>query len=96
MRTVNIAVLKNQAQQVHHLRQGRGDHHIRDRNTAVAQIIPSPQLTASPTKSATRRRRILRMPEKPWDIKTFDHLRCPKVEGNALTQALLDEREEGR
>jgi hypothetical protein len=36
------------------------------------------------------------LPEKPWDIKAFDHLPMPKVEGNALTQALLDEREEGR
>jgi antitoxin (DNA-binding transcriptional repressor) of toxin-antitoxin stability system len=97
MRTVNIAVLKNQLSKYLSYAKAGETITIRDRNTAVAQIIPFPHNDGiSDEERELVAAGILRLPEKPWDIKAFDHLPMPKVEGNALTQALLDEREEGR
>jgi antitoxin (DNA-binding transcriptional repressor) of toxin-antitoxin stability system len=53
MRTVNIAVLKNQLSKYLTYAKAGETITIRDRNTAVAQIIPFPTMTASPTKSAS-------------------------------------------
>ena len=97
MRTVNIAVLKNQLSKYITYAKAGETITIRDRNTAVAQIIPFPHNAGiSDEERELVADGIIRMPEKPWDIRSFDHLPMPKVEGNALTQALLDEREEGR
>jgi hypothetical protein len=63
----------------------------------VAQLVPLPvDESLSQEERELVAAGIMRMPEKPWDIEAFDHLPMPKVEGNALTQALLDERDEGR
>jgi prevent-host-death family protein len=95
MRTVNIAVLKNQLSKYLTYARSGETIIIRDRNTPVAQLIPfTPDATADELELVAAG--LMRLPEKPWDIEGFDHLPTPKVEGNTLTRALLDERDEGR
>jgi prevent-host-death family protein len=97
MRNVNIAELKNRLSAYVKYAKAGETVIIRDRNTPVAQLVPMPV-----DDSMTDEERelvaagLLRMPEKPWDFETFDKLPIAPVEGNALTKALLDEREEGR
>ena len=97
MRTVNIAVLKNQLSKYITYAKAGETITIRDRNTAVAQIIPFPhQDDITDEERELVAAGLLRMPEKPWDPAAFLALPRPTVRGNAVTQALLDEREEGR
>lgn len=97
MRTVNIAVLKNQLSKYLTYAKAGETITIRDRNTAVAQIIPFPHNDGlSDEERELVADGILRMPVKPWDPAAFLARPRPTVKGNALTQALLDEREEGR
>jgi antitoxin (DNA-binding transcriptional repressor) of toxin-antitoxin stability system len=97
MRTVNIAVLKNQLSKYLAYAKAGETITIRDRNTAVAQIIPFPHNDGlSDEERELVADGIIRMPEKPWDPAAFLAMPRPTVKGNALTQALLDEREEGR
>jgi hypothetical protein len=37
----------------------------------------------------------MRLPEKPFDIEELERLPKTRMMGNAVTQAVLDEREEG-
>jgi prevent-host-death family protein len=97
MRSVNIAELKNRLSTYITYAKAGETIVIRDRNTPVAQLVPLPvDESLSQEERELVAAGIMRMPEKPWDIEAFDHLPMPKVEGNALTQALLDERDEGR
>jgi prevent-host-death family protein len=105
MRSVNIAELKNRLSTYITYAKAGETIVIRDRNTPVAQIIPlaaSSQPVPDVAGDFTEEERelaaagILRLPEKPWNIEAFDHLPLANVEGDALTRALLEEREEGR
>lgn len=97
MRTVNIAELKNQLSKYITYAKAGETIIIRDRNTPVAQLLP---LLPNDEQDAEERvlvaAGLMRMPEKPWNINEFDHLPMPKVAGNAVTRALLDERDEAR
>jgi antitoxin (DNA-binding transcriptional repressor) of toxin-antitoxin stability system len=96
MRTVNIAVLKNQLSKYITYAKAGETITIRDRNTAVAQIIPFPH-----TDNLTDEERelvaagLMRLPEKPWNPAAFLALPRPKVKGNAGIQAIIDDRNEG-
>jgi antitoxin (DNA-binding transcriptional repressor) of toxin-antitoxin stability system len=97
MRTVNIAELKNRLSTYIAYAKAGETIIIRDRNTAVAQLTPLPvddDLTDEERELVAAG--LIRLPEKPWNIEAFDHLPLADVDGNALTQAILDEREEGR
>jgi prevent-host-death family protein len=96
VRSVNIAELKNKLSAYITYAKAGETIVIRDRNTPVAQLIPLNPETVDGETSRLVADGVLRMPEKPWDIAAFDHLPMPKLKGNALTQAVLEEREEGR
>jgi len=95
MRTVNIAELKNRLSTYITYAKAGETIIIRDRNTPVAQLIPLPADVTDEERELVVAG-LLRLPEKPWNVEAFDHLPLADVEGNALTQAILDEREEGR
>jgi prevent-host-death family protein len=96
MRSVNIAELKNRLSTYITYAKAGETIVIRDRNTPVAQLVPIPV-----DDGLTEEQRsliadgILRMGKLPWDIAALDHLPMPNVEGNAGTQAVLEERDEG-
>jgi prevent-host-death family protein len=97
MRSVNIAELKNRLSTYITYAKAGETIIIRDRNTPVAQLVPLPvDESLSQEERELVAAGILRPPEKPWNIEAFDHLPLADVDGNALTQAILDEREEGR
>jgi len=96
MRTVNIAVLKNQLSTYLTYAKAGETITIRDRNTAVAQIIPFPHNDGiSDEERELVAAGILRMPEKPWDPAAFLAMPRPKVKDNAGIQAIIDDRNEG-
>ena len=95
MRTVNIAELKNRLSTYITYAKAGETIIIRDRKKAVAQLIPLPADVTDEERELVVAG-LLRLPEKPWNVEAFDHLPLADVEGNALTQAILDEREEGR
>jgi antitoxin (DNA-binding transcriptional repressor) of toxin-antitoxin stability system len=97
MRTVNIAELKNRLSTYITYAKAGETVIIRDRNTAVAQLVPMPlndSLTDEERELVAAG--LMRLPKKPWDVEKFLAMPRASVKGNALTQALLDEREEGR
>ena len=97
MRTVNIAELKNRlSTYVKYARAGETVV-IRDRNTAVAQLVPLPvDDSLNEEERELVAAGLMRLAEKPCDAAAFLKRPRPKVKGNGLTQALLDERAEGR
>jgi prevent-host-death family protein len=99
MRSVNIAELKNRLSTYITYAKAGETIVIRDRNTPVAHLVPLPlDQRVSQEERELVAAGILRLGKRPW-AESFEELcRMPiaKVEGNALTQALLDEREEGR
>ena len=95
MRTVNIAELKNRLSTYITYAKAGETIIIRDRNTPVAQIVPFPGDVTDEERELVAAG-ILRLGRRPRNFAELDKLPIPKVRGNALTQALLDEREEGR
>jgi prevent-host-death family protein len=97
MRSVNIAELKNRLSTYVKYAKAGETVIIRDRNTPVAQLVPIP---VDDSMSAEERELVaaglMRPAQRPWNPKAFLAMPRAKVKGNALTQALLDEREEGR
>jgi prevent-host-death family protein len=97
MRTVNIAELKNRLSTYVKYAKAGETVIVRDRNTPVAQLVPMPvddSLTEDERDLVARG--LMRPRQRPWDPEKFFKLPRPKLKGNALLQALLDEREEGR
>ena len=95
MRTVNIAELKNRLSTYITYAKAGETIIIRDRNTPVAQLVPFPEDVSDEERQLVADG-ILRLGRRPRDLSALDKLPMPKVKGNALTQALLDERSEGR
>jgi prevent-host-death family protein len=80
---------------------------IRDRDVPVAKLVPVFDEKGMVDRTALFTQEeldleaagLMHLPEKPWtrdELEEFLSLPRPKVRGNALTQALLDERAEGR
>lgn len=95
MRTVNIAELKNRLSTYITFAKAGETIIIRDRNTPVAQLIPFPGDVTGEERELVAAG-ILRLGRRPRNFAALNKLPMPKVKGNALTEALLDEREEGR
>jgi prevent-host-death family protein len=97
MRTVNIAELKNKLSTYITYAKAGETVIIRDRNTPVAQLVPMPALD---DLDEEERELIasgkMRAAQRPWNPERFLAMPRGKIEGNGLTQALLDERAEGR
>jgi antitoxin (DNA-binding transcriptional repressor) of toxin-antitoxin stability system len=96
MRTVNIAELKNKLSAYITYAKAGETVIIRDRDTPVAQLIPFPTGDVTEEERELVAAGVLRLGRRPRNLAALDELPMPKVKGNALTQALLDERDEGR
>jgi prevent-host-death family protein len=97
MRSVNIAELKNRLSTYVKYARGGETVIVRDRNTPVAQLVPMPVddgLTEEARDLVARG--LMRPAKEPYDPEKFLKMPRPKLKDNALLQALLDEREEGR
>ncbi len=96
MRTVNIAELKNQLSKYITYAKAGETIIIRDRNTPVAQIVPMPvDENLSEDERHLVAAGLMRLRKMPWDPIAFLAMPKPKVEGNAGTQAIIDDRNEG-
>ena len=98
MRTVNIAELKNRLSTYITYAKAGETVIIRDRNTPVAQLVPIPPSNVDLTEEERSlvADGIIRLGRRPRDMTRLWNMPEAKVEGNAGTQAILDEREEGR
>lgn len=96
MRTVNIAELKSHLKAYVAYAKAGETVVVRERGTPIAQLVPVSSSVAdlSVEEDQLVADGILRRGEGLWDISAFDDLPWPAVEGDAATQALLDERNE--
>jgi prevent-host-death family protein len=95
MRTVNIAELKNRLSAYLTYAKAGEKIIIRDRNRPVAKLVPYVPVDATEEELELVAAGHMRMPEKRLNMDEFLKLPRPTVSGNADTQAVLDEREEG-
>jgi prevent-host-death family protein len=96
MRSVNVAELKNRLSTYLTYAKSGEVVIIRDRNLPVAKLIPFIAEDASEEELALVAAGAMRLPEKPLDLDQLWKMPRATVRGSAATQAILDEREEGR
>ena len=96
MRSVNVAELKNRLSTYLTYAKSGEVIVIRDRNLPVAKLIPFTAADASEEELALVAEGAMRLPEKPLDLDRLWKMPRATVSGDAGTQALLDERDEGR
>jgi prevent-host-death family protein len=96
MRSVNVAELKNRLSTYLTYAKSGEVVVIRDRNLPVAKLIPFVAEDASEEELALVAAGAMRLPEKPLDIDQLWKMPRAAVNGTAATQAVLDERDEGR
>jgi prevent-host-death family protein len=96
MRSVNVAELKNRLSAYLTYAKSGEVVIIRDRNLPVAKLIPFIAEDASEEELTLVAAGAMRLPEKPVDLDQLWKMPKATVRGNAATQAILDEREEGR
>lgn len=96
MRSVNVAELKNRLSTYLTFAKAGEVVVIRDRNLPVAKLIPFSADDASEAELALVAAGAMRLPEKPLDIDQLWKMPKASVHGAAGTQAVLDERDEGR
>jgi len=96
MRSVNVAELKNRLSTYLTYAKNGEVVIIRDRNLPVAKLIPFIAEDASEEELALVAAGAMRLPEKPLDLDQLWKMPRATVRGNAATQAVLEEREDGR
>ena len=96
MRSVSVAELKNRLSTYLTYAKSGEVVVIRDRNLPVAKLIPFVAEDASEEELALVAAGAMRLPEKPLDIDQLWKMPRAAVNGTAATQAVLDERDEGR
>ena len=97
MKTANIAELKDHLSAYVTFVKAGETVVIRERNRPVAKLIPFVAEDASEEELELVAKGVMRLPEKKMDWDAFFKLPLAKVRrGSSLTQALLDERDEGR
>ncbi len=96
MRSVNVAELKNRLSTYLTYAKSGEVVIIRDRNLPVAKLIAFVAEDASEEELALVAAGAMRLPEHPLDLDQLWKMPRATVRGNAATQAILDEREEGR
>jgi prevent-host-death family protein len=96
MRSVNVAELKNRLSTYLSYAKSGEVIVIRDRNLPVAKLIPFTPADASEEELALVAAGAMRLPEKPLDLDRLWKMPRATVSGDAATQAILDERDEGR
>lgn len=96
MRTVNIAELKNQLSKYITYAKAGETIIIRDRNTAVAQLLPLP---ADDSLNEEERELVaaglMRPRIRPLDLTKLRKMPRAMLDGNAAVQAIIDDRNEG-
>lgn len=95
MRTVNIAELKNRLSTYLNFAKAGEEVIIRDRNKPVARLVPYVAVDATEEELELVAKGLMRLPKKTLDVEAFLAMPRAKLSGNAGTQALIDEREEG-
>ncbi len=68
---------------------------IRNRNKPVAQLVPHVAVDATEEELELVAKGLMRPPTKRWDPEAFAMLPQTRDIGNAGTQAVIDERNEG-
>jgi prevent-host-death family protein len=96
MRSVNVAELKNRLSTYLAYAKSGEVIVIRDRNLPVAKLIPFTAEDASEDEMALAAAGAMRLPERALDLDLLWKMPRASVRGAAATQALLDERDEGR
>jgi prevent-host-death family protein len=96
MRSVNVAELKNRLSTYLTYAKSGEVVIIRDRNLPIAKLIPFIAEDVSNEELALVAAGAIRLPEEPLDLDQLWKMPRATVRGNAATQAVLDEREEGR
>jgi prevent-host-death family protein len=101
MRTVNVAELKNKLSAYLGYAKAGETVIVRDRNRPIAKLVPFVAEGISEEEMELVARGIMRLPEKRMDWDEFDKLPKAVLVGDAAgtdaaTQALLEERAEGR
>lgn len=95
MKTVNIAELKNRLSTYVRFARNGDEIVIRDRNLPVAKIVPFDSGDANDEDLLLVAEGRMRLPQRPLDLKEFWKIPTATVPGNAATEALLKDREEG-
>jgi prevent-host-death family protein len=96
MRSVNVAELKNRLSTYLTYAKSGEVVVIRDRNLPVAKLVPFVAEDATEEELALVAAGAMRLPEEPLDLDRLWKMPRAIVRGSAATQAVLDEREEGR
>ncbi len=101
MRTVNVAELKNKLSAYLGYAKAGETVIVRDRNRPVAKLVPFVAEGATEEELALVAKGVLKWREKEPNWEEFDKLPLATLSGDfagtaAATQALLEEREEGR
>ncbi len=95
MRTVNVAELKNRLSTYLTFAKAGEVVVIRDRNLPVAKLIPFTADDANEEELTLVAAGAMRLPEKPLNVGQLSKMPRATVRGNAATQAVLSERNEG-
>jgi prevent-host-death family protein len=98
VRTVNVAELKNKLSAYLTFAKAGEVIVIRERNLPVAKLIPFVSQDATEEELVLVASGVMRLAEQPWDPDKLDAMPMAKLKGKGrtVTQALLDERNEGR
>jgi antitoxin (DNA-binding transcriptional repressor) of toxin-antitoxin stability system len=96
MRTVNAAKFKDEPNTYLKYAKAGEVVVIQEGKHSIAKLIPFADDSVTTEELEMAAAGIILLPELPWNPEEFLNLPFPKVKGNAVTQALLDERNQGR
>ncbi|HEV2135775.1 MAG TPA: type II toxin-antitoxin system prevent-host-death family antitoxin [Terracidiphilus sp.] len=96
MRSVNVAVLKNQLSKYLTFAKSGEEIVIRDRNLPVAKLIPFSTDDASEEELLLVAAGKMRLPKESADLEKLLKIPSGRTMGRDVTRALLDEREQSR
>ena len=96
MRSVNVAELKNQLSKYLTFAKGGEEIVIRDRNLPVAKLVPFSAEECTEEEILLVAAGKMRVPKNPVDLEKLLRMPRGRLIGHAVTQALLEEREQSR
>lgn len=96
MRSVNVAVLKNQLSKYLGFARSGEEIVIRDRNLPLAKLIPFSAEDASEEELLLAASGKMRLPKDSADLEKLLKLPTGRTVGREVTRALLNERQQSR
>lgn len=96
MRSVNIAELKNQLSKYLNFARAGEEVLIRDRNLPVAKLVPFLAEEAGEEEMLLVAAGKMRLPAAPLKVEEFLQMPTARLAHGEATQALLEDRAEGR